>query len=147
MLNDLEQGRHRIALTRCERILKQNEGQGRDLGNALEMLYRHFGALTESCNSGGENQERRGSTLSRHRSNLLRLKRAIRVDPVNHGQAIADLFHGQFQNSVLFFECARPDFRCMRVDGDRTNPRGLGDVPDMGAITRLINAEVIKKGQ
>jgi hypothetical protein len=35
----------------------------------------------------------------------------------------------------------------MRVNGDRTDPRGLGDVTDMRPITRLINAEVIKKGQ
>ena len=110
MLNDLEQGRHRIALPSGKRILKQNEGEGRDLRDALEVLNRHFRALTKSRNSGGENQERRGASLGRHLGNLLGLKRTIRVDPMNHGQPIADLFHGQFQNATLLLESARSDF-------------------------------------
>ena len=142
-----QQGGQGVALPPGRVVLEGDQRQVGHVGDALEVFDRHLGSLSESGDARGKHEQSRGAPRIGHARQALRLQAAVGVDPIDDGQALAHLVLRDGQHPLLLFEGAGSGLGGMGVDGQRADASHAGDIAQMGAKTRLIDAEVFKKRQ
>ena len=83
----------------------------------------------------------------RHRRDIGCDQARIGIDSGHHRQTVADLVHGQVENPSLLLDGAGMHLGGMGIDGDRGQALDRGDVPQMLAVFRRIDGEIIVERQ
>ncbi len=141
------QRRRGVTLTGRKRVLKDDQRQIGGRRDRLEMCDRHVRALAERERRRRKHQKRRRSAGLRPFRNPGRLEAAVRPDPVDQRQPVADLLAGDLQHAALLIGRARGHLGRMRIDRERRQALDRRDVPQMAAETRLVDRQIVMERQ
>jgi hypothetical protein len=133
------QRRRGVTLPGRDRILKNDQRQIGGRRDCLEVRNRHVRGLAEREGRRRKHQKRRRSARLRPPRDPGRLEAAVRPDPVDQRQPVADLLACYLQHAALLIGCARSHLGRMRIDRKRRQALDRLNVPQMAAEARLVD--------